>query len=120
MHRRVVITAVVAILMLHAAAALAHGPNQPPHQQYRIGDLKLESGEVIRDFAISDVTHGTLNARSPTRSSWSPPSAAITTQADVLPWLKAQEDALIALFDANDWIYQTWAYDAPTSAPRPA
>jgi len=33
-------------------------------------------------------------------------------QADVLPWLKAQEDAQIALFDANDWIYQTWAYDA--------
>ena len=34
-------------------------------------------------------------------------------QADVLPWLKAQEDAQIPLFDANDWIYQTWAYDAP-------
>src|SRR5262249_4332518 len=40
----------------------AHGPGQPPHQQYRIGDFKLESGEVIRDFAISYVTHGTLNA----------------------------------------------------------
>ena len=52
-----------AALMLHAAAALAHGPNQPPHQQYRIGDLKLESGEVIKDFAISYVTHGTLNAQ---------------------------------------------------------
>ena len=34
------------------------------------------------------------------------------SQADVLPWLKAQEDAQIELFDANDWIYQTWAYDA--------
>jgi homoserine O-acetyltransferase len=33
-------------------------------------------------------------------------------QRDVLPWLKAQEDAAIPLFDANDWIYQTWAYDA--------
>ena len=32
-------------------------------------------------------------------------------QLDVLPWLKAQEDAAIPLFDANDWIYQTWAYD---------
>ena len=49
--------------MLHAPAALAHGPNQPPHQQYRIGDFKLESGEVIKDFAISYVTHGTLNAQ---------------------------------------------------------
>ena len=33
-------------------------------------------------------------------------------QADVIPWLKAQEDALVNVFDANDWIYQTWAYDA--------
>jgi homoserine O-acetyltransferase len=31
---------------------------------------------------------------------------------DVLPWLKEQEDAQIQIFDANDWIYQTWAYDA--------
>jgi len=43
--------------------ALAHGPNQPPHQSFKIGDLPLESGEVIRDFSISYVTHGTLNAK---------------------------------------------------------
>ena len=30
---------------------------------------------------------------------------------DVLPWLQQQETAQIKLFDANDWIYQTWAYD---------
>jgi len=30
---------------------------------------------------------------------------------DVLPWLTAQETALLKAFDANDWIYQTWAYD---------
>jgi homoserine O-acetyltransferase/O-succinyltransferase len=48
---------------LIATPALAHGPNQPPHQSYRIGDLTLESGEVIKDFSISYVTHGTLNAR---------------------------------------------------------
>ena len=30
---------------------------------------------------------------------------------DVLPWLQAQETAQIKLFDANDWIYQTWAYE---------
>jgi homoserine O-acetyltransferase len=32
-------------------------------------------------------------------------------QMEVLPWLKTQEDSSIAVFDANDWIYQTWAYD---------
>ena len=52
-----------------AAAALfvslpasAHTPQQAPHQLYSEGDLKLESGEVIKDFSISYVTHGTLNA----------------------------------------------------------
>jgi len=32
-------------------------------------------------------------------------------QLDVLPWLEAQETNLIKVFDANDWIYQTWAYE---------
>jgi homoserine O-acetyltransferase len=32
-------------------------------------------------------------------------------QMDILPFLQAQETALIKAFDANDWIYQTWAYD---------
>jgi homoserine O-acetyltransferase len=49
-------------LLLAPLPAWAHGPNQPPHQQYRIGDFALESGEVIKDFSISYVTHGTLNA----------------------------------------------------------
>jgi homoserine O-acetyltransferase/O-succinyltransferase len=44
-----------------AAPAAAHGPNDPPHQTYCMGDLKLESGPAIRDFCISYVTHGTLN-----------------------------------------------------------
>jgi hypothetical protein len=30
--------------------ALAHTPQQPPHQIYNEGDLKLESGETIKDF----------------------------------------------------------------------
>lgn len=42
--------------------AAAHGPNDPPHQSYCMGDFKLESGEAIKDFCISYVTHGTLNA----------------------------------------------------------
>ena len=45
-----------------AAPAAAHGPNDPPHQSQCAGDFKLESGEAIRDFCISYVTHGTLNA----------------------------------------------------------
>lgn len=275
MPKTVFATAIVLSILFHASFGLAHGPTQPPHQQYRIGDLRLESGETIQDFAISYVTHGTLNAQksnailmvtaisgnhhrldfligpgkaldttkyfivatdaigngltsSPSNSqgqprmsfprflmrdmvtsqhklmtehlgiphvvavvgpsmggmqalqwgvshpdfmdslvalvplaktpAWSvavmeasrkaimldpawnggnytaPPANGIRlwreivgflaarapemyryqfpNQADVLPWLKAQGDALIPLFDANDWIYQTWAYDA--------
>jgi homoserine O-acetyltransferase/O-succinyltransferase len=55
--------ALAALLAVAAYPALAHGPNQPPHQSYKIGDLKLESGETIQDFSISYVTHGTLNAK---------------------------------------------------------
>src|SRR5207245_954542 len=49
--------------LLAASPALAHKPGDPPHQTYTMGDLKLESVEVIKDFAISYVTHGALNAR---------------------------------------------------------
>jgi len=49
-------------LGLIASGVQAHGPNQPPHESIAMGDLRLESDEVIRDFAISYVTHGTLNA----------------------------------------------------------
>src|SRR3984885_13327399 len=58
---RVWLCAVVAAFQLIGADAWAHGPNDPPHQLYAMGDFKLESGEVIRDFSISYVTHGTLN-----------------------------------------------------------
>src|SRR5262249_15001675 len=51
-----------AALLVAAMAARAHMPSQPPHQLFNEGDLKLESGEVIKDFSISYVTHGTLNA----------------------------------------------------------
>jgi homoserine O-acetyltransferase/O-succinyltransferase len=50
-------------VLLAASPALAHTPGDPPHRSHPMGDLKLESGEVIKDFAISYVTHGTLNAR---------------------------------------------------------
>ena len=38
-------------------------------------------------------------------------SAQFKNGIDVLPWLEQQETALIKAFDANDWIYQTWAYE---------
>src|SRR5438067_11633292 len=51
------------LVLLAASPAAAHKPGDPPHQTYAMGDLKLESGEVIKDFASSYVTHGTLNAK---------------------------------------------------------
>src|SRR5499425_2207985 len=57
------LVATTACLIALAASALADAPSQPPHQSYKIGDLALESGEVIKDFSISYVTHGTLNAK---------------------------------------------------------
>ncbi len=53
----------MAAVLLAVGPAVAHTPQQPPHQQYWIGDLALEGGEVIKDFKISYVTHGTLNAK---------------------------------------------------------
>lgn len=53
--------AVLAASLL-AGSALAHTQDQPPHQSFAEGDFKLESGAAIKDFAISYVTHGTLNA----------------------------------------------------------
>src|ERR1700736_503309 len=51
------------VCVLAPSAARAHRPTDPPHQLYQMGDLTLESGQIIRDFAISYVTHGTLNAK---------------------------------------------------------
>ena len=49
-------------LTLLTHTAFAHAPNEAPHQLFALGDLKLESGDTIRDFSISYITHGTLNA----------------------------------------------------------
>ncbi|SFP28412.1 homoserine O-acetyltransferase [Bradyrhizobium sp. Ghvi] len=53
---------IAALSLLMSAPAAAHTPQQPPHQLFGEGDLKLESGEAIKDFSISYVTHGTLDA----------------------------------------------------------
>lgn len=34
-----------------------------------------------------------------------------TGPREILPWLHQQSAALTAAFDANDWLYQTWAYE---------
>ncbi len=57
------VACLVAAGLLLSLPAAAHTPQQPPHQLYGEGDLKLESGEAIKDFSISYVTHGTLNAK---------------------------------------------------------
>jgi homoserine O-acetyltransferase/O-succinyltransferase len=49
--------------LLRVGIALAHSPDQAPHQRFELGELKLESGEIIKDFSISYVTHGTLNEK---------------------------------------------------------
>ena len=56
------IFAALITLAMAAQPAYGHGSNDPPHQLHSLGDFKLESGEAIRDFSISYVTHGTLNA----------------------------------------------------------
>ncbi|MGB8401047.1 MAG: homoserine acetyltransferase, partial [Bradyrhizobium sp.] len=38
-------------------------------------------------------------------------AAQFRNGTDVLPWLEAQETAVLKAFDANDWIYQTFAYE---------
>ena len=38
-------------------------------------------------------------------------SAQFKNNTDVAPWLTEQENAMMKAFDANDFIYQTWAYD---------
>lgn len=63
MHRFVApLIIAAALVVLAPLGASANLPTDPPHQLYSEGDLKLESGEVIKDFSLSYVTHGTLNA----------------------------------------------------------
>src|SRR4051812_15591956 len=51
------------VLALAALPVRAHGPNDPAHQLHPLGDFQLESGEAIKDFSISYVTHGKLNEK---------------------------------------------------------
>jgi homoserine O-acetyltransferase len=51
-----------AALLLSLAGGLHAQTVEPGLQFYKIGDLTLESGEVIKDFSIAYMTEGTLNA----------------------------------------------------------
>ncbi len=51
---------VAAYLAIQGASA--HWPEQAPHQMADLGELKLEKGGVIKNFKMSYVTHGKLNA----------------------------------------------------------
>ena len=44
--------------------ASAHWPGQPEHQMAQLGDLRLESGEVINNFRGNDQVHTTEADRS--------------------------------------------------------
>ncbi len=52
----------VAMLAVLALPVRAQPAVEPGLESFRVGDLPLESGEVIRDFSISYMTAGTLNA----------------------------------------------------------
>ena len=53
---------VLALALGLAGPAHSHLPGQPPHKMALLGDLQLESGAVVKDFKMTYVTHGTLNA----------------------------------------------------------
>jgi hypothetical protein len=45
--RSLLVAVGIAVALLAPATARAHKDTDPPHQRYVMGDLKLESGEVI-------------------------------------------------------------------------
>jgi homoserine O-acetyltransferase/O-succinyltransferase len=55
--------ACLASACLILSSAVAAQTLQAPTQLYNEGDLKLESGDAIKDFSISYVTFGALNAK---------------------------------------------------------
>jgi homoserine acetyltransferase len=103
MHRSAVGTAVLLCLALSALPARAHGPTPPPHPQYRIGDLLLESGEVITDFTIAYVTHGTLNAQKSNAILMAP-----GMNGDHLEALRAMKARTLVLTGRKDLLNPEW------------
>jgi homoserine O-acetyltransferase/O-succinyltransferase len=58
---RTILIAVISLLMPGSALVWAHGPDLAPHKIVNIGDIKLESGAVVRNVKMSYVTYGRLN-----------------------------------------------------------
>jgi homoserine O-acetyltransferase/O-succinyltransferase len=46
-----------------APALTSPGPHRPEHQIANLGDFRFESGEIVKDFKVSYVTHGKLSAK---------------------------------------------------------
>jgi homoserine O-acetyltransferase len=57
------IAIIAALLFGLIQPSRAQAPTEPGLEFYKIGDFKLESGEVIRDFSIAYMTQGTLNVK---------------------------------------------------------
>ena len=51
--RKTLAISICFILTLATSVSWARRPTDPPHQVYKMGDFKLESGEVIKDFFLS-------------------------------------------------------------------
>ncbi|MGD8476472.1 MAG: alpha/beta fold hydrolase [Burkholderiales bacterium] len=54
--------AMISLVISSSSLVWAHGPDLAPHQMATIGDIKLESGAVVRNVLMSYVTYGKLNS----------------------------------------------------------
>ena len=54
--------ALVATLLAYAVTASAHWPGQAQHQMAELGEFRFEDGGLVKNFRMSYVTHGKLNA----------------------------------------------------------
>ena len=54
---------VACLIATMGASVAARAATEPGLEFYQIGNLPLESGEIIRDFSIAYMTQGTLNAK---------------------------------------------------------
>jgi homoserine O-acetyltransferase len=109
MLRRIAAPACALGAVLFAAPTLAQSP---PVQTCQLGDLRLESGQVIPNFRMTYITHGTLNAERSnailsihglrgdrtTQTAWAGPGQAF----DTAKYFVIQPDTLgVASLDPN-------------------
>jgi homoserine O-acetyltransferase len=59
--QRKALAILVFVIVFLPSLTFAHKPEEPAHQTFEMGALKLENGDVIENFFISYVTHGKLN-----------------------------------------------------------